>query len=54
VGKILGVGIGLGISFLFIIIGTLNILANILTCQYPQIRLIEKTLPDAIGGKPII
>jgi len=54
VGKILGVGIGRGISFLFIIIGTLNILANILTCQYPQIRLIEKTLPDAIGGKPII
>lgn len=53
VGKILGVGPGRGISFLFIIIGTLNIFATIWTCQYPQVRLIEEQLPDAIGHRTI-
>lgn len=46
VGKILGVGTGRGISFLFIIIGSLNILATFFAYQYPKIRLIDESLPD--------
>ncbi len=47
VGRIIGVGAGRGIGLLFIVLGTLTILATICSYLYPRLRMVEKELPDA-------
>jgi MFS transporter, DHA3 family, macrolide efflux protein len=49
VGKIIGVGEGRGIAFLFILVGIFNIVATIMGYRYPRLRRVEKELPDAIA-----
>jgi len=44
IGRVIGVGDGRGISFLFILLGILNILAAIAACQYSPLRLIDNQL----------
>lgn len=48
VGWLIGVGPGRGIGLLFIVMGTLNILATVAGCLYPRLRLVEDELPDVI------
>jgi MFS family permease len=52
VGRIIGVGPGHGIAFLFVIMGTLTVLASIGGYLYPRLRLVEDELPDAIASRP--
>jgi len=47
-GQFLGTGAGRGISFLFVIMGALNILITVLVLKYPPLRNLEEQLPDAI------
>jgi MFS transporter, DHA3 family, macrolide efflux protein len=48
IGRIVGVGPGHGIAFLFVIMGGLTVLASIGGYLYPPLRLVEDELPDAI------
>jgi MFS transporter, DHA3 family, macrolide efflux protein len=48
IGKIIGVGPGRGIGFLFITLGALTVLITIIAYQYPRLRLVEVELPDKI------
>lgn len=48
IGKIVGVGAGRGIGFLFILVGIFIILATIGVYQYSPVRLVEDELPDAV------
>ena len=47
VGRVTGVGPGRGIGLLFVIMGTLNVLAAAGGTLYPRLRLVEDELPDA-------
>ncbi|MBV9389914.1 MAG: MFS transporter [Chroococcidiopsidaceae cyanobacterium CP_BM_ER_R8_30] len=46
-GKIVGIGPGRGIGLMFIVVGTLTMLATVVAYQYLPLRLLEKQLPDA-------
>ncbi len=48
IGQIIGVGPGRGIGLLFIIMGTLALLATVIAYQYPRLRQVEEDLPDVI------
>lgn len=48
IGQLIGVGPGRGIGLLFIVMGTLTMLATVVAYQYPRLRLVEIELPDAI------
>ncbi|MEG4916334.1 MFS transporter [Microcoleus sp. B7-D4] len=49
VGQIIGVGPGRGIALMFILVGTINILATVAAYRYPRLRLVEDELPDMVG-----
>lgn len=48
VGRLIGVGPGRGIGFLFMVMGALTMLATTLGYLSPKVRLVESQLPDAI------
>jgi DHA3 family macrolide efflux protein-like MFS transporter len=49
IGQLIGVGPGRGIGLLFIIMGTLTLLATVIAYQYPRLRQVVDDLPDAIA-----
>ncbi len=51
VGRVIGVGPGRGIGFMFIVMGFLEILVVIAGYLYPRVRLVEDELPDAIADQ---
>jgi MFS transporter, DHA3 family, macrolide efflux protein len=48
VGRIIGVGPGRGISFLFICLGVLGVIAATSGALYPRLRNVEHELPDVL------
>lgn len=48
VGQILGTGPGWGIALMFIIMGSLSMLATVIAWGYPRLRRVEEELPDQI------
>lgn len=48
IGKIIGVGEGRGIGLMFVLTGTLIMLATVFAYQYSPLRQVEEELPDAI------
>lgn len=50
VGRVIGVGAGRGIGFLFIIMGLLTLLIVIGGYLYPRLRLVENEVADTIAG----
>lgn len=46
VGQVIGTGPGRGIAFLFVLMGTLTIIASIVGFLNPRLRLVEQELPD--------
>ncbi|BCL39995.1 MFS transporter [Nostoc sp. MS1] len=46
IGQIIGIGKGRGIALLFIVIGTLTMIATVLAYQYPRLRRVEDEIPD--------
>jgi MFS transporter, DHA3 family, macrolide efflux protein len=50
VGRIIGVGPGRGIGFLFVLLGLFTIVVTIIAFLYPQLRLVETQLPDMLSG----
>lgn len=48
VGLLIGVGAGRGIGLVFIVVGTLIVLATIAAYRYPRLWRVEDELPDAI------
>jgi MFS transporter, DHA3 family, macrolide efflux protein len=54
IGKLIGVGAGRGIALLLIVVGLVNIITTIVAYQLPQLRRLEKDLPDALEeAKPV-
>lgn len=51
VGKIIGVGPGRGIAFMFVILGSIFILASIIAYLYKPIRILEKEIPNTAQRK---
>lgn len=51
VGKIIGVGPGRGIGFIFILTGIAIALVSVIAYSLPRIESVETELPDAIQGK---
>ena len=49
VGKIIGVGQGRGIGLLYIILGTISLLATVAALLYPRMRNVEAELPDFVA-----
>jgi MFS transporter, DHA3 family, macrolide efflux protein len=47
VGGVVGVGVGRGIAFLFVILGALTIVTSVAGFLHPRLRLVELELPDA-------
>ena len=54
VGRVIGVGEGRGIGFLFVLLGLLVIAALSLAVTYPRLRHVEDEIPDAVpdGAAP--
>ncbi|MCI0725430.1 MAG: MFS transporter [Chloroflexi bacterium] len=52
VGRIIGVGPGRGIGFLFVSLGLFFMILAALAYLYPRLRLIEDELPDAVPEEP--
>jgi MFS family permease len=52
VGRIIGVGMGRGIALLYIVLGTLSVLAVVAAYSYPRLRRVELELPDAVFEAP--
>jgi MFS transporter, DHA3 family, macrolide efflux protein len=50
-GRLIGVGPARGIGLLFMIMGSLTMLATIAGYLYPRLRLVENELPDAIAAE---
>ena len=50
IGRIVGVGSGRGIAFLFVVMGVLTILSSIGGYLYPRLRFVEQELPDIIAN----
>jgi MFS transporter, DHA3 family, macrolide efflux protein len=48
IGKIISVGAGRGIGLLFMVLGTLTVVAILCSYLYKPLRVVEKELPDAI------
>ncbi len=48
VGRIIGVGTGRGVALCFICLAILLMLAAVISCLYPRLRLIEDEVPDAV------
>jgi MFS transporter, DHA3 family, macrolide efflux protein len=48
IGKIISVGAGRGIGLLFMVLGTLTVVAILCSYLYKPLRMVEKELPDAI------
>jgi MFS transporter, DHA3 family, macrolide efflux protein len=48
VGRMIGVGPGRGIGFLFMVMGALTMLATTVSYLSPKVRLVESQLPDAV------
>jgi len=46
VGRVIGVGPGRGIAFLFIILGGLSIMFTLMAYLYPRLRNLEEEIPD--------
>jgi hypothetical protein len=46
VGRVIGVGPGRGIAFLFIILGGLSIVFTLVAFMYPRLRNLEEEIPD--------
>ncbi|MBD2730870.1 MFS transporter [Nostoc sp. FACHB-892] len=46
IGQIIGIGKGRGIALLFIVIGTLTMIATVIAYQYPRLRRVEDEIPD--------
>lgn len=49
VGRLIGVGPGRGVGFLFICVGALLLVLVAMAYSYRPLRLVEKTLPDAMA-----
>jgi len=52
IGQIIGVGPGRGIGLLFMVMGTLTLLATVVAFQYPRLRRVEDELPDVVADIP--
>jgi MFS family permease len=52
IGDIIGVGAGRGIGLIFVISGTILLLASMIAFADPHIRNVEAELPDVIPEKP--
>jgi hypothetical protein len=48
VGRLLGVGPGRGIGFIFVVMGVAHVLMTVAGFSYRRLRLLEDELPDAI------
>nr|QEO74494.1 major facilitator transporter [uncultured bacterium] len=48
VGRLIGVGAGRGIAFLFIVSGLLTLLLVLASYLHPRVRMVEDELPDAL------
>jgi MFS family permease len=48
IGLLIGVGPGRGIGLLFMLMGSINIIATAIAYRTPHVRRVEKELPDAI------
>jgi hypothetical protein len=48
VGRVIGVGPGRGIGFLFVLLGVLLVSEMIAACLTPRLRHLEDDLPDAL------
>ena len=48
IGQVIGTGPGRGIGLMFLVMGTLTMLATIIAYRYAPLRLVEDELPDAI------
>jgi MFS transporter, DHA3 family, macrolide efflux protein len=48
IGKLIGTGHGRGIALLLIAVGVINVVSTIVAYQLPQLRRLEKDLPDTI------
>ncbi|MBE9034357.1 MFS transporter [aff. Roholtiella sp. LEGE 12411] len=46
IGQVIGIGKGRGIGLLFIVMGTLTMMATVVAYQYPRLRRVEDELPD--------
>ena len=46
IGQIIGIGKGRGIALLFIVMGTLTMIATVIAYQYPRLRRVEDEIPD--------
>ena len=51
VGRVIGVGDGRGIAFLYLILGVLILLAVLAAYLYPRLRNVEIELPDFVSAK---
>ncbi len=51
VGRVIGVGPGRGVGFLFIVLGSLTLLTAVVAYAYPRMRKVEDELPDAVTHK---
>ena len=48
VGRFVGVGPGRGIGLLYIVLGTVSLLATVVGFLYPRLRRVEVELPDVV------
>jgi MFS transporter, DHA3 family, macrolide efflux protein len=53
VGRVIGVGPGRGIGFLFIIMGFLTLLITIAGYLYPRLRMLEDEVADTIAESEV-
>ncbi len=53
VGRIMGIGPGRGIAFIFMLMGFILLLATLVGYLYPRLRNVEKELPDFIPDQPL-
>jgi MFS family permease len=53
VGKLIGVGPGRGIGFLFILLGVAGLASIVVAALYPRLRNVEDELPDAVQEEPV-
>lgn len=49
VGRVIGVGQGRGMAFLYILLGVVSLVATAVASLSPRLRHLERELPDAIG-----
>jgi DHA3 family macrolide efflux protein-like MFS transporter len=51
IGRVIGVGVGRGIGLLYIILGSMMLMATMIAYLYPRLRHLEAELPDHVTDK---